>query len=117
MAARSSGCWSVARSAGSGFRDLRASPTRRPVRRLHRDRFVDVDRAADLEDRAALRQLDRRVEAAGRHDRIAAQATRAPVADRTAWADRLRAPGRGPALDDSRTELFEPLTPLGILRV
>src|SRR5690349_11268602 len=41
----------------------RSATTRRPVRRLHRDRFVDVDCAADLEDRAALRELDRRIEA------------------------------------------------------
>ena len=39
-----------------------------PVRLLHRDRFVDVDRATDLEDRAALCELDRRIEAVGRHD-------------------------------------------------
>jgi len=47
------------------------------VRLLHRDRFVDIDRAADLEDRAALRELDRRLEAVCRHERVAAQATRA----------------------------------------
>jgi hypothetical protein len=44
---------------------------------LHRDRFVDVDRAADLEDWAALCEIDRRIEAVGRHDRVAGQATRA----------------------------------------
>lgn len=53
----------------------------RPARLLHRDRFVDVDRATDLEDRAALGELDRRIEAVGRHDGVAGQATRAAVAD------------------------------------
>jgi hypothetical protein len=37
---------------------------------VSRDRFVDVDRAADLEDGAAFRELDRRIEAVGRHDRV-----------------------------------------------
>jgi hypothetical protein len=37
---------------------------------LHRDRFVDVDRASDLEDRAAHRELDRRIEAVGRDNPV-----------------------------------------------
>src|SRR2546427_7397716 len=87
------------------------------MRLLHRDHFVDVDRAADLEHRAALRELDGRIEAVGRHDRVAAQATRAAIADRAALTDGLRDPHRRAALDDGRTELSEPPTPLDILRV
>src|ERR1700719_1158721 len=107
----------LTRSTGSGSGpEVLADPAPH-VRLLHRDRFVDVDRAADLEDRAALRELDRRIEAVGRHDRVAGQAARATTADRAARADRLRGPGRGAAVDDGRTELSEPLTPLGVLRV
>ena len=52
---------------------LRPSPPdpMRPVGVLHRDRFVDVDRATDLEDRASLCELDRSIEAVGRHDGVA----------------------------------------------
>src|SRR5262249_3855582 len=73
--------------------------------------------ATDLEHRAPLREVDRRVEAVRGHDRVAGQATRAAFADRAAAADRLRAPGRGAAVNDCRPELSEPLTPLGHLGV
>jgi hypothetical protein len=99
------------RGAPGRVRDRRPPPTRRPVRPLHRDRFVDVNRAADLEDRAALRELYRRIEAVGRHDRVPGQATRSAVADRAARADRLGGPGRCAAIENGRTELSEPLKP------
>lgn len=84
---------------------------------LHRDHFIDVDRAADSPNRTALRELNRGIETIGRHDRIAGHPARAAVADRGARADRLRGARRGAAIDDRRTELFEPLAPLRILRI
>ena len=53
------------RGAPGSVRNRRCSPTRRPMRLLHRDCLIDVDRAIDLKHRAALGELNRRVKAVG----------------------------------------------------
>jgi hypothetical protein len=73
--------------------------------------------AASARRRCRRAAPSRLVEGVGRHDRVAAQASRAAVADRAARAECLRGPGCGATVDQGRTERVERLTPPGALRV